>query len=63
MGVTVDGRDTSVTSPTGVISNTRPMLIGAKSLTSATDQFTGAIDYVSVAAGDNAAQRSRQGAP
>jgi len=60
IGVTVDGVDTSATAPTGTIANTRPMLIGAKSLTSSTDQFTGDIDYVAVAAGDDAAQLSRK---
>ena len=63
VGVTVDGVDTSVTAATGDISNTRPMLIGAKSLTSSTDQFTGDVDYVAVATGDNAASVSRSAAP
>jgi hypothetical protein len=62
VGVTVDGIDTSDTAATGIIANARPMLIGAKSLTSSTDQFTGAIDYVAVAAGNNAARLSREGA-
>jgi hypothetical protein len=63
IGVTVDGVDTSATASTGVIANSRPMLIGAKSLTSSTDQFTGDIDYVALAVGDEAAQLSRQAAP
>lgn len=63
VGVTVDGVDTTVEAPTGDISNTRPMTIGAKSLTSSTDQFTGAIDYVAVASGDEAAVVSRSAAP
>ncbi|MFL6183042.1 MAG: LamG domain-containing protein [Actinomycetes bacterium] len=63
VGVTVDGVDTSDIAATGTITNTRPMLIGAKSLTSSTDQFSGTIDYVSVAAGNNAARVSRQDAP
>jgi len=63
MGVTVDGADTSAAAPTGDIANTRPMLIGAKSLTSSTDQFTGDIDYVAIAVGDDAAQVSRKATP
>jgi len=63
IGVTVDGIDTSAAAATGDIANSRPMLIGAKSLTSSTDQFTGDIDYVAVAVGDEAAQLSRSAAP
>jgi hypothetical protein len=61
VGVTVDGVGDVATAATGIISNTRPMLIGAKSLTSSTDQFTGSIDYVAVASGDDAARVSRKG--
>lgn len=62
VGVTVDGIDTSATVSVGDITNSRQMLIGAKSLTSSTDQFTGDIDYVAVAMGDGAAAASRAGA-
>lgn len=62
VGVTVDGRDVPKTVSVGDISNSRPLLIGAKSLTSASDQFTGEIDYVAVAMGDGAAAVSRSGA-
>jgi hypothetical protein len=61
VGVTVDGRGDTATAATGIIASSRPMLIGAKSLTSSTDQFTGSIDYVAVASGDNAATVSRKG--
>ena len=63
IGVTVDGVDTSAKAATGIIANSRPMFIGAKSLSSSTDQFTGDIDYVALAVGDEAAQLSRQAAP
>ena len=63
VGVMVDGVETSDIAATGTITNTRPMLIGAKSLSSSTDQFSGAIDYVSIAMGNNAARLSRQDAP
>ena len=59
IGVTVDGIDKATTAAIGDITNNRPMLIGAKSLTSSTDQFTGDVDYVSVAVGDDAAALSR----
>ncbi len=59
VGVTVDGADVAVTAQVGDIANARPLLIGAKSLTSSTDQFTGEIDYVSMAVGSRAAVRSR----
>lgn len=61
LGVTVDGVDTTASAWVGDIANTRPMLIGAKSLTSSTDQFTGDIDYVGFATGDGADQVSRRG--
>jgi hypothetical protein len=63
VGVTVDGTDAAVTTAVGDIANTRQMLIGAKSLTSSSDQFTGEIDYVAFAVGDGAAAASRAGAP
>lgn len=62
VGVTVDGTDAAVTTSVGDIVNTRPMFIGAKSLTSGSDQFTGEIDYVALAVGDGAAAVSRAGA-
>lgn len=62
VGVMVDRTDAAWTAPVGDIANSRPMLIGAKSLTSASDQFTGEIDYVSFAVGDGAAALSRAGA-
>lgn len=63
LGVTVDGQDEPFTSAVGDIANTRQMLVGAKSLLSSSDQFTGEIDYVAVAMGDGAAAVSRAGAP
>lgn len=63
LGVTVDGVDTTTSAWVGDIANTRPMLIGAKSLNSSTDQFTGEIDYVAVAMGDGAGAVSRRGVP
>jgi len=63
VGVTVDGNDAAFPSSVGDIANTRQMLIGAKSLTSSSDQFTGDIDYVALAIGDGAAAVSRAGAP
>jgi hypothetical protein len=63
VGVTVDGRDAAVAMSVGDIANSRQMLIGAKSLTSGSDQFTGEIDYVALAMGDGAAAVSRAGAP
>jgi hypothetical protein len=62
VGVTVDGTDAAVTTSVGDIVNTKPMFIGAKSLTSGSDQFTGEIDYVALAVGDGAAAVSRAGA-
>ncbi|MCZ3385684.1 MAG: hypothetical protein LH630_01635 [Actinomycetia bacterium] len=62
VGVTVDATDTAVTSSVGDIANSRQMLIGAKSLSSAADQFAGEIDYVAMAVGDGAAAVSRAGA-
>lgn len=62
LGVTVDGTDAAVALSVGDIANSRQMLIGAKSLTSASDQFTGEIDYVALAVGDGAAAVSRAGA-
>lgn len=62
LGVTVDGADASVATSVGDIAPSRPMFIGAKSLTSASDQFTGDIDYVALAVGDGAAAVSRAGA-
>lgn len=63
VGVTVDGQDAALTASVGDIANTRQMLVGAKSLLSSSDQFTGEIDYVAVAMGDGAADVSRAGAP
>jgi hypothetical protein len=63
VGVTVDAHDTVATASVGDIASSRPMLIGAKSLTSSSDQFTGEIDYVALAIGDGAAAASRAGAP
>lgn len=60
VGVTVDGVDVSVNQAVGDVANGRPMLIGAKSLSSITDQFTGEIDYVALAIGQGAATTSRQ---
>lgn len=62
LGVTVDAVDTTSSAWVGDIANTRPMLIGAKSLSSSTDQFTGEIDYVGFATGDGAGAVSRSGA-
>jgi hypothetical protein len=59
VGVTVDGADVAISTNVGDISNTRPLLIGAKSLSSSTDQFTGEIDYMSLAVGGAAAVQSR----
>jgi hypothetical protein len=61
--VTVDGVDTTTSAWVGDIANTRPMLIGARSLNSSTDQFTGEIDYVAFATGDGAGDVSRRGVP
>jgi hypothetical protein len=61
IGVQVDGTENAASVWVGHIANTRPMLIGAKSLTSSTDQFTGEIDYVAVAMGDGAEDVSRVG--
>ena len=63
LGVTVDGTAAAVTTSVGDIANTRQMFIGAKSLTSASDQFTGDIDYFALAVGRRAAAVSRAGAP
>jgi hypothetical protein len=63
VGVTVDGVETTATASTGVITNTRRMLLGNKTLRSSTDQFPGEIGYVAVATGDGAAAASRAGAP
>lgn len=62
VGVSVDGTDAAVTTSVGDIVNGRPMLIGAKSLTSSSDQFTGEIDYVALAVGDGAIAVSQAGA-
>lgn len=60
LGVTVDGVDLALSRTVGDIANHRPMLIGAKSLVSSTDQFTGEIDYASLAMGDGSAAMSLQ---
>jgi hypothetical protein len=61
LGVTLDGTATTSTYKVGDISNSRPMHIGAKSLTSTSDQFSGDIDYVSLAVGQGATSLSIQG--
>lgn len=61
VGVTVDGIATTENVSVGNIGNSRPLRIGAKSLTAATDQFTGVIDYVSMASGPDSYNLSRQG--
>ncbi len=63
VGVTVDGVETTISTATGTITNTRRMLVGNKTLRSSTDQFPGEIGYVAVATGDGAAAVSRAGAP
>ena len=63
LGVTVDGVTDQVTANVGSIASTRPLRVGAKSLTATTDQFSGTLDYVAVAIGDGAAVRSRASAP
>ncbi len=63
LGVTVDGQDAAFTTAVGDIANTKQMFVGAKSLVSSSDQFTGEIDYVAVAMGAGAAAVSRAGAP
>lgn len=60
VGVTVDGVDDVIRKSVGDIKNRRAMFVGAKSLTSGTDQFPGDIDYVAVAKGRGAAKLSRQ---
>jgi len=61
LGVTVDGTATTSNANVGDISNSRPMQIGAKSLTSTSDQFSGDIDYMSLAVGQGATSLSVQG--
>jgi hypothetical protein len=61
LGVTLDGTATTSTYKVGDISNSRPMHIGAKSLTSTSDQFSGDIDYMSLAVGQGATSLSIQG--
>lgn len=63
ISVTVDGVVTQSTVNVGDIANGRPLQVGAKSMTSTSDQFPGIVDYVSVAMGDGAATRSREAAP
>jgi hypothetical protein len=55
--------ETTISTATGTITNTRRMLVGNKTLRSSTDQFPGEIGYVAVATGDGAAAVSRAGAP
>jgi hypothetical protein len=63
VGVIVDGTETTTTAPTGIIANSRRMLLGNKTLRSSTDQFPGEIGYVAIATGDGAAAASQAGAP
>ncbi|HVQ18247.1 MAG TPA: hypothetical protein VMT27_04330, partial [Actinomycetes bacterium] len=63
VGVTVDGVSTAVSRDVGDIANGRPLRVGAKNLSSATDQFTGTVDYVGIAAGRGAVAASLADAP
>ncbi|MEO8330357.1 MAG: LamG-like jellyroll fold domain-containing protein [Candidatus Nanopelagicales bacterium] len=63
LGVTVDGVTTQITANVGSIASGRSLRVGAKSLSAATDQFTGSLDYVAVAVGPNAAAVTQMGAP
>ena len=63
LGVTVDGVTDELTASVGDISNGRPLRVGAKNLSSTTDQFTGALDYVALAFGDGAIALSQEAAP
>ena len=63
LGVTVDGVTDQLTANVGDISNGRPLRVGAKNLSSTTDQFTGTLDYVALAFGDGALALSQAAAP
>jgi hypothetical protein len=60
LGITVDNVTNTAHLDVGSIANNRPMLVGAKSMTSTTDQFPGIVDYVGLAMGKGALKVSRQ---
>ena len=62
LGVTVDDVTTQITANVGDISNQKPIQVGAKSMTSTSDQFPGIVDYFSLAVGKGALGVSRAGA-
>jgi hypothetical protein len=62
VGVTVDEVTTASTGSVGDLSNSRQLTIGAKSVTSSSDQFIGDIDYFAFATGDGAAALTQRGA-
>jgi len=63
LGVTVDGVRTTSSAKVGTISTTRPLRVGGKSLSATSDQFVGALDYLSFAVGSNAESVGRKSAP
>lgn len=62
LGLTVDDVTTQITANVGDITNHKAIQVGAKSMTSTSDQFPGIVDYFSLAIGKGALAVSRAGA-